>query len=188
MRTMILMTGRLHNAKWKKARRHFGIENNPEMVLHHIDPTLKTKDPERYREWRIDDLVVMTNAEHTRLHSKGKTLSEETKNRISENHVGFKGRHHSEETKEKLKTALKGVPKSEEARRNMNAHRAHLRGKDNPNSKRVVCVETGEIYFGAAEAHRLTGISTSGITRCCNKVKYYNSAGGYHWRYLDDTE
>lgn len=182
------MTGKRCNAKWRAARKHFGVENNPEMVLHHIDPTLKKRDPKRYKEWRIEDLTVMTNAEHTRLHSKGKVLSEETKKRISENHVGFEGRHHSEATKEKIKAALRGVPKTEEARRNMNAHRAHLRGKDNPNSKRVLCVETNAIYYGAAEAHRITGISASGITRCCNNEKYYKTAGGYRWRYIDETD
>lgn len=185
---MSSMIGRLHNAKWREARRHFGVENNPEMVLHHIDPTLRERDPERYREWRIEDLAVMTKGEHSSLHSKGKVLSEETRLRISENHVGFEGRHHSDETKDKIRAALKGVPKTEEARQNMNAHRVALRGKDNPNSKRILCIETGEIYFGVGEAHRATGISPSGITRCCNKVKNYNSAGGYHWRYLDETE
>lgn len=162
------MTGKRCNAKWRAARKHFGVENNPEMVLHHIDPTLKKRDPKRYKEWRIEDLTVMTNAEHTRLHSKGKVLSEETKKRISENHVGFEGRHHSEATKEKIKAAL--------------------RGKDNPNSKRVLCVETNAIYYSAAEAHRITGISASGITRCCNNEKYYKTAGGYRWRYIDETD
>jgi len=37
-------------------------------VLHHKDPTLKYRDPERYDEWRPEDLVMMSNSEHSRLH------------------------------------------------------------------------------------------------------------------------
>ena len=186
MKKMTLMTGSRQNRKWRAARKHFGVENNPEVVLHHKDPTLKTRDPERYLEWRIEDLEVMRSSDHTKLHATGRIVSDETKAKISENHVGFSGKHHSEDTKAKLSKALKGVPKPEEAKRNMNANRAHLRGKDNANSKPVVCVETDTVYFGAAEASRILGIARTGIVRCCNKVKYYNTAGGYHWRWADD--
>lgn len=182
---MTNLTGKRHNKNWKEARSYFGVENNPEMVLHHKDPTLKDRDPKRYLEWRVDDLEVMTVGDHTRLHATGRVLSPETKRLISENHVGFKGKQHSEETKAKISEALKGVPKSEEAVKNMNANRAHLSGKDNVNSKPIICVETGTLYYGAAEASRLLGIARTGIIRCCNGVKYYKTAGGYHWRWAD---
>ena len=183
---MTLTSSKRHNKNWKAARIYFGVENNPEMVLHHKDPTLKYRDPERYLEWRIEDLEVMTNADHTSLHQTGKTVSNETRAKIRESHVGFKGKSPSIETRAKISKALKGVPKSETAKRNMNAHRAHLRGKDNANSKPVICVETNVLYHGAAEASRILGIAKTGITRCCNGVKYYNTAGGYHWRWADD--
>lgn len=179
------MTSRKHNKQWKEARTYFGVENNPEMVLHHKDPTLKYRDPQRYLEWRVEDLEVMTVREHARLHSKGKVLSEKTRKLISEHHVGFEGKTHTAETKAKISKALKGVQKSDEAIRNMNANRARLRGKDNTNSKPVICIETGELYHGAAEAERLLGIARTGITRCCNGIKYYKTAGGYHWRWAD---
>jgi hypothetical protein len=38
------------------------------MVLHHTDPSIKNRDPERYREWNIDDLVPLTIAQHMRIH------------------------------------------------------------------------------------------------------------------------
>ena len=179
------MNGRLHNKAWKKAREHFGIENDPSMVLHHIDTTLRATDTKRYLEWRIEDLAVMTKAEHTKLHQTGRIVSDETRKKMSENHVGFEGKHHTAETIEKIKAKTKGVPKSEEAKANMNANRACLRGKDNPNSKPILCVELGRIFWGAAEAERELGISKTGITRCCNHIKYYNTAGGYHWRWAD---
>ena len=40
-------------------------------VLHHIDPQLKREDPQRYKQWRVEDLMMMRRSEHTRLHSTG---------------------------------------------------------------------------------------------------------------------
>ena len=39
------------------------------------------------------------------------------------------------------------------------------------------------VYPSAMEAARQTGISQSGIVRCCNGEKYYKTAGGYRWEY-----
>lgn len=36
--------------------------------LHHIDPTLKYFDLSRYCEWRIDDIMPLTVADHMKLH------------------------------------------------------------------------------------------------------------------------
>lgn len=74
-----------------------------EYVLHHIDYALKDNDIERYNSWNPEDLVVMTRSEHMQLHcnlrkliygdcfinrkphcNKGKTRTEETKEKISE--------------------------------------------------------------------------------------------------------
>ena len=78
----------------------------------------------------------------------------------------------------------KGVPKSEETRERIKKNHAHLSGENSPNSKTVLCVETGEIFHGAVTAARKIGIYPSGITRCCQGIK--KTAGGYHWRYMDD--
>ena len=62
-------------------------------VLHHKDPSLKTEDPERYDEWRIEDLIPMTKSDHSSFHNKGKTVifTEEHKQHISENHADVSG-------------------------------------------------------------------------------------------------
>ena len=55
-----------------------------------------------------EELIFMTTSEHKRLHMKGKTLSEETKRKMSE---AKKGKHigpHSEEHKRKMSAAHKG--------------------------------------------------------------------------------
>lgn len=38
------------------------------MVLHHTDTTLKRRDPARYHEWRIEDVVPLTVPRHAGLH------------------------------------------------------------------------------------------------------------------------
>lgn len=53
-------------------------------VLHHKDWSLRHSDLERYLEWRIEDLEMMTKSAHMSLHQSGENntthkLSEETK-------------------------------------------------------------------------------------------------------------
>ena len=39
-----------------------------EYILHHIDPTMKWFDLQRYSEWRPEDLRVLSVSEHSKLH------------------------------------------------------------------------------------------------------------------------
>lgn len=48
----------------------------------------------------------------------------------------------------------------------------------------VVCVETGTVYDGIRDAERATGIRNSSISAVCKGKRNYNTAGGYHWRYV----
>lgn len=50
--------------------------------------------------------------------------------------------------------------------------------------KKVLCVETKQIYKNASEASRQTKISVSSILRVCNKER--KTAGGYHWEYIEE--
>ena len=51
----------------------------------------------------------------------------------------------------------------------------------NPNAKKVICLETGEIFSCIKEAHEKYGGDIGG---CCRGVK--KTAGGYHWMYYDE--
>jgi hypothetical protein len=98
---------------------------------------LKKRDYDRYREWRPEDLIVLTQTEHKKLHAKN--LSEETRKKMSDSHRGKKrppiteetrekmrishlgknnrlGYKHSEETKQKIRDKKTGSKYSEEAR------------------------------------------------------------------------
>lgn len=91
--------------------------------VHHIDEN-KLND-------RLDNLMLLTNAEHMSLHKKGKRMSEEFKNKISEIaknrapmsdetkrkiSIASTGRKHTDETKRKISKANKGKHLSEEGK------------------------------------------------------------------------
>ena len=69
-----------HEAAWK----FFWPEGNgkakPGYVLHHIDPTLKFRDPARYSQWNINDLMMVDSSLHGNLHS----LSNDYKKRVKQ--------------------------------------------------------------------------------------------------------
>lgn len=81
--------------------------------LHHVDESLRDSDVERYIEWNVEDLVMVTMEEHNSIHKKG-------------NHYHL-GKKHSVETKQKIgdanKGRLLGIPKSEEHKRKISASR-----------------------------------------------------------------
>lgn len=81
-------------------------------------------------------LIFLTKGEHTALHHIGTRASGETRNKMRQSHiglrhsekskqkmVGFKGRHHTEEAKEKNRMAHVGKKASIETRRRMSSSR-----------------------------------------------------------------
>lgn len=107
-------------------------------VLHHIDPSWKENDLNRYIQWNVEDLAPMTHSEHISLHKKGVPtkctvwnkgltgiggykMSEEGRKNISESKKGEKnprygkpgtmlGKCHSDEARKKMSEAKKGKP------------------------------------------------------------------------------
>ena len=74
--------------------------------IHHIDKNKMNNS--------LENLVYLTRSEHTKIHSNGKILSEETKRKMSEAMKGNKnmlGKHHTEETKQKMRNSSKGLNK-----------------------------------------------------------------------------
>lgn len=76
-----------------------------EWCLHHIDESMKYNDPERYAEWRPEDLVPMRTEDHIKLHHSGKTHNEAWNAKVSES---LKGHSVSEETRKKIGDACRG--------------------------------------------------------------------------------
>jgi len=48
-------------------------------------------------------------------------------------------------------------------------------------SKKVICVETGEIFGSTRDAQRKTGVCQSNISAVCKGKR--KTAGDYHWRF-----
>lgn len=105
---------------FKKAVNHFKHTGEwfEHCILHHKDPSWKDSDTERYIQWNPEDLIVMSKEEHCALHSHLRGISEETKRKISESlkgkPSGMLGKHHSEESKEKIRTNNTGKKRSTE--------------------------------------------------------------------------
>lgn len=105
---------------------------------------------------------------------KGKIVSEETRRKIREK---GKGRKHSEETIKKIIAHNIGVPLTEE-------HKEKLRQDKLKESKKVLCVETNEIFNNSHEASKKYNISSKQINNCCGG--FQKTAGGKTWFYLDE--
>lgn len=111
---------------------------------------------------------------------KGKTHSEEYKERLRREMPGsnnrFYGKHHSDETKAKISSNNKGL----------------LTGNKNPSAKSVICIETGEIFGTMKDACEKYGLkSISSIVTSC-KTNGIKGAGKdpntkqiLHWLYVD---
>ena len=57
-------------------------------------------------------------------------------------------------------------------------------GYANHNARSVFCIEQKRIFKCIEDAVKATGALSSKISDCCRKVR--NTAGGYHWCYVDD--
>lgn len=62
--------------------------------------------------------------------------------------------------------------------------RINATGANNPNSTKVICLETKEIFDSQGLAGKAYGISGANIYRCCTLQRY--TTVGLHWMYLDD--
>ena len=119
----------------------------------------------------------------------GRKQSEETKNKIRESKIGRRlsietkekmgkvrkgkllgeknpmyGKHHSEETKNKISGKLKGKNKGKRC-------------------KKVICITTGEIICSITEASQKYNVDKSDLTRCCKGKK--DNVKGYKFKYYD---
>ena len=62
-----------------------------------------------------------------------------------------------------------------------NNHGTRTKRAARSRGKKVRCIETGEIYYNASDAHRQTGIGHVGDVCRGNR----QIAGGFHWEYVD---
>lgn len=86
--------------------------------------------------------------------------------------------YHTDESKKKMSAVKKGHTVSEEHKQKIS-----IICKNHPAlSKKVLCVETGEIYPSISEACRQTGAYQGSISNVC--IGKYKTAGGFHWKFV----
>lgn len=135
---------------------------------------------------------------------KGHKLSAETRMKLSISRKGkkpsaecirksieaHKGKHVDMETRMKISKKLKGRPLSAETRKKMSEARKGRKISErmicamtDATSKKVLCVETGEVYKSISEAGRQSGIPFKAISKVLRGKS--KTSGGYHWKYAD---
>ena len=164
--------GYSHNPHFQSAIKKYGWDNFEHII---IANNLTKKEAEQMEH----DLI---NQYHTNNPQYGYNLtsggglgvfkhSEKSKHLMSEHTKGelnpMYGKHHSDETKEKISLALKNHPNT---------------------SKKVLCIETNIIYNSTREAERLTGINHSSISQAANPKGKQKTAGKYHWQYINEEK
>lgn len=118
--------------------------------------------------------VGKDNPNYGRKHTEAerRLMSEKTKGKFIGEKSPLWGKHPSPETRLKMSIARKNSPKVQEKILELNRSKA----------KRVLCVETGVLYYSVREAGRQTGFSQGNISSVCRGV--YEQAYGFHWKYV----
>jgi len=186
------MTGQVPYKRWEGGHGYkncyfynaiikYGWENFEHKIL--IDNLTKeeAEEKEKYfiKKYKSNDKVHGYNICEGGKVNSGFHLSKETKEKLSLSHKGKspsnKGKKLSEETKEKISLSQKGKPKFK------------LRGKQRTVehclklSKKIICIDTGEIFLSIKVASEKYNISRSSISNCLKKRA--KSSGNLHWEY-----
>ena len=135
-----------------------------------------------------EDLIFLRHRDHTSLHKKGFQVSQETRRKLSESRKGKPG-HESfwkthpikEETKQKISNTLKGHKMSESSRKKSSESHKGLPGNNN---KKVVCIDTLEVFDSCRAAACKYNISSSCITAAAKGSQ--KTAAKLRWRYADE--
>ena len=128
----------------------------------------------------------------------GRKFTEEEKRHYSEMFSGERNPRYgvqiSDETRRKMSEAQKGrpCPLTEEQKREMAKKvSAKLKGRARPEGggrppKKVMCVETGEIFESVSSAARSVGTSSTLISSCAKGKS--KTCQGFHWEYYEENQ
>lgn len=98
-------------------------------------------------------------------------FNQETLEKMSQSHKGeknfFYGKHHTDECKRRMSELKKGL----------------YVGDKHPRARKVLCVDTGEVFNTIKEAEQKYGIAHGKIILVCKQVR--KKAGGFSWEYAD---
>lgn len=136
---------------------------------------------------RMKELMIDRFSDKTNHPMYGKPRSQETKEKLRVSHKGksagsknyFYGKHNSGEKHPRWGVKLTQETKNKISR----ARKGRFLGEKCPTSKRVICIETKEIFGSVMDIKRKYGYDNSVVSKCCKgKIRF---AYGFHWQYLD---
>lgn len=115
--------------------------------------------------------------------NKGLKANEEMRKKLSISHIGIKYGPCSEEKKKKISEAQKGKVVSEETRIKLSL--SHL-GKQGNHRKRIINLDTGEIFESLVNAGKKYGLNIKNIS--ANLHKKTKTCGGFHWEFYTNSD
>ena len=149
--------------------------NNPNKRIA-LDKDIKSNG--QNKQYCLKECAFVTLTENTKQANKTRDNSY-----LQGENNPFYGKHHSEETIEKMRK-----PKTEEHKRKISENHADVKGKNHPRSKSIVGVNllTGEIikFDYISQAKEKGFVNSYAITLCCKGLK--NNYKGYIWKYYEE--
>ncbi len=191
------------NQCFKKAIQKYGFDNFEHLILYKnlTQKEAEQKEIELIAYYKSSEKDFGYNISKGGMVNNGVPCKEETKKKISQAnkgiHNGMYGKHHTEKEKEKISKASKKMWENDEHRNKIipilqkckkDFKKGNIpwnKGKHITickNMKKVICIETGEIFNSMAEAQKIKKVNN--ISLCCSGK--YKTAGGYHWRYYEE--
>lgn len=141
-------------------------KDNPWFGRHH---TLETR--RKMSEARKGRVVSEETKRKMSEIMKGRIFSEETRRKMSKNHADVKGENnprYGKKTDPEHQRKMVEASKTPEAIEKMKQNKTWYSGKDNANSKRVICLDTGIVYDTIREAARDNDCSECKISAVCH--------------------
>lgn len=187
--TQIHISRKNRSAAWM----HFWPEGNgkakPNHVLHHKDMSLKANDIDRYIQWNIEDLEMLTRKEHFNLHKIpgwNKGMRGGTSKFKGMTWEDMYGAEKAAEMKVKLSEAQSGLHNHNYGKPNWNSGKVMPKEMYATRSKKIAQYTLDgnliAVYNSTRDAERMTGFAHNNISRCANgKCKQMN---GYVWKFI----
>lgn len=155
-------------------------EKNPMYGKPHTEETKqKIGDLNRGRKHTEEERKKMSESQ--KIAQLGHVVSDETRKKIS---VSQKERFKDEKEREKISKARKGKKLTEQHKQNIKENAP--RGAQHKRARKVVCIETGEVFDTTCQAAETYGVSRGMITMCCKGER--KSAKGKHFEYYKEEE
>ena len=176
-------------SKFWNAIQKYGWDNFTHEIL---EENLSEEEANIKEEYYITLYDSIENGYNIQKGGNNYQITDETKRKISETKKS-QNRHMSEEMKKKLSILYSGENNpffgrkhTEETKEKMRKNHKNFSGGNSPHAKKVICLETGQIFPSATEAAEFCHRSRSAINNCVSGRT--NSAGSYHWKRYEEEE